>query len=44
MTRYPDGMEKLCQAFAPDEIRGRAICINGDFGEIIGKLRALMEK
>ena len=32
------------QAFAPDEIRGRAICINGDFGEIIEKLLALMEK
>lgn len=26
------------QAFAPDEIKGKSICINGDIGEILSKL------
>ena len=27
------------EAYAPDEIRGRSICINGDIREVLKKIR-----
>ena len=40
-SEWPDATYaciNLNQAFAPDEIKDRSICINGDIGEVLNKL------